>query len=87
MSAGAQPEDDGASAAAKPAPANGSPVGPTPAEAVSVTTVVDTAEDLPRDQEEHGPPPVAEVPYVEEADIVVTVAAPTKAGEPLHTGG
>ena len=57
-------------------PADESPVAATPVEAVVVTTV-DTAEQ--------GDAPAAEEPYVEEADIVVTVAAPTTAGTQLPT--
>jgi len=54
-----------------------------PAEAVLVTTVAPAEEAPPAEEADgEGQSPAAEEPYVEEADIVVTVAAPTTAGEP-----
>ena len=86
VSATAQHEDTIAPAAATPVPADESPVAATPVDAVVVTTV-DTAGQAPSaEDEEEAPAPAAEEPYVEEADIMVTVAAPTTAGTPLPAG-
>ena len=65
----------------QPPPADASPVMAAPDEAV-VGPSVDTTRELPRAVEE-APAPPEEEPYVKEADILVTIAAPTAPGTPL----